>query len=419
MNPRMTLLLAALWLALAGPAAAETLRVLTSYPPEMVELYQQAFARVRPDLTLEVEYDHGGGALKTLRSPDQGGIDVWWAPAANAFPVLAREGGLQKLPGLEAGIETSLRGVALGDPARGLLPFELAGYGLALRADRLAARGLPTPARWDDLAKPIYAGQIALPVPSAIGYAPPMLETLLQERGWEQGWATWAEIAANATLVDAGGGVAVLNELLDGDRSIALTMDFFVRPLRKEGKPLTFAYPAPTLLSPAHVGIPVKAPHPEAARALVAFLLSDQGQTLLFDPAVSRLPVRRAVYAQAPADVARPFDPQAAGGRFDPALASARQAAVTALFDEWIAVRHAKLQTLFAAIHAAEAKGDRGRAALARAALAHPPLTAAAAADPALNALLRNPDSAEAKAIRAGWRNEADQTIEHAFAALH
>jgi len=414
----MTLLGVALCLGLAGPAAAETLRVLTSYPPEMTELYQQAFARERPDLTLDFQYEHGPEALKTLRAADQGGIDVWWAPALNAFPLLAREGRLQSLTGLGDGVETTWRGVTLGDAARGLLPFELAGYGLAVRLDSLAARGLPVPSRWTDLAKPAYAGQVAMPVPSAIGYAPPMLETLLQEQGWEQGWATWAEIAANATLVDAGGGIAVLNELLDGPRSIALTMDFFVRPLRQEGKPLSFTYPTPTLLSPAHVGIPVKAPHPAAARALVAFLLSESGQTLLFDPAVSRLPVRRSVYAQAPADIARPFDPTMAGGRFDPALAASRQAVITALFDEWITVRHARLQTLFAAIHAAEAKGDRGRATLARAALAHPPLDAAAATDPALNALLRTPDSAEAKIIRAGWRTKADQAIDHAFAAL-
>ncbi|SEH40336.1 ABC transporter substrate-binding protein [Magnetospirillum fulvum] len=403
---------------LAGPVRAETLRVITSYPPDMMELYEKAFAQVRPDIKIEFLPGHGAEALEALRAPDQSGIDVWWAPAANAFPALAREGGLRPLGSLGDGIETSVWGMRIADPAGTYLPFEIAGYGFAVRPDYLARHRLPKPTDWSDLVKPVYAGHIVMPVPSSVGYAPAMIEILLQNQGWDKGWAAWTEIAANSSLMDGGGGAALLNELFDGSKGIALIMDFFVRPARIEGKPVSFTYPSVSFVTPAHVGITTKAPHPEQARAFVQFLLSPAGQMLLMEPAVSRLPVRKSVYAKAPAGYPRPFDAAPPAHAFDQAKASARQAVLKALFDDAITSRHAKLKDLFAAIHDAEKQGDSAKAQKARALATRIPLDETAAADPALNAAMNNLDSDEAKAIRAKWRAEVNDATARAFAVL-
>jgi len=403
---------------LAGTARAETLHVYTSYPPDIMELYEKAFAKVRPDIKLEFQWGHGAEALEALRAPDQGGFDVWWAPAANAFPILAREGGLRPLGALRDGIETSVWGMKLGDDAGTYLPFEIAGYGFALRPDYLTRHHLPKPTKWSDLAKPVYAGHVVMPVPSSVGYAPAMIEIPLQYQGWDKGWALWTEIAANSSLMDGGGGAALLNELLDGTKGVALIMDFFVRPARLEGKPVTFTYPSVTFVSPAHVGITAKAPHPEEAQAFVKFLLSDAGQSLLMEPAVSRLPVRKSVYAKAPTGFPHPFDAAAPDHAFDQAKASARQAVLKALFDDVITSRHARLKELFTAIHAAEKHGDNAKAEKARALATRVPLDEAAAADLGLNAVMTNPDSDEAKTIRAKWRSQADEATTRAFAVL-
>lgn len=405
-------------LCLAGTAQAETVRVFTSYPQDMMDLYEQAFAKVRPDIQLDFQWGHAPDALTTLRRPDQGGVDVWWSPASNAFPVLAREGGLRRLGELAKGVETQVWGMPLGDAKGTYTAFEIAGYGFVLRPDYLARNHLQVPEDWPDLAKPDYAGHVVLPVPSTIGYAPAMIEIPLQHMGWDKGWGLWAAIAANAELMDGGGGVAMINELAEGEKGIGLVMDFFVRPAKAEGKPVVFVYPAVSAVNPAHVGITAKAPHPEAAAAFVRFVLSEEGQRLLMSHGVARLPVRRALYASAPADYPRPFAARRPTTVYDPDKALARQPVLKVLFDAYITDRHDRLVALFAAIRKAEARGEQAKADKARALALELPVSEAEAADAALNAPVDRSDGEAAQALRAKWGAVVSANTARAFAVL-
>jgi len=418
------LLRATLALALGGLApwgtalAADTVRVFTSYPQEMMDRYEQAFAKANPDIKLDFQWGHGGDAMATLRQPDQGGVDVLWSPALKAFPALAREGAFRPLGDGAKGIATKVGGMPLTDGKGTYAAFELAGYGFAVRPDYLTAHGLPVPRDWSDLARPAYAGHVILPVPSSTGFAPPMIEVILQHYGWDKGWALLAEIAANAELLDSGGGVAMVNELAEGAKGIGMIIDFFVRSAKADGKPVTFVYPEITAYVPAHVAITAKAPHAKAAEAFVRFVLSDQGQALLMTPEVMRLPVRPSVYAKAPADFPRPFEGNAAAFVFDPAKGNARQFAMTALFDAFITSRHAQLRDAFALIRKAEAEGNKARAETARQLLTSVPVSEAEIGGPALNATLENMDFEGAKAVKAGWTKAAAAGTAQALAVL-
>ncbi|MCR6630968.1 MAG: extracellular solute-binding protein [Magnetospirillum sp.] len=306
----------------------------------------------------------------------------------------------------------------LGDAKGTYTAFEIAGYGFVLRPDYLERHHLEAPKDWKDLAKPAYAGHVVVPVPSTIGYAPAMVEIPLQHLGWERGWGLWAEIAANAELMGGGGGVAMINELAEGAKGIGLVMDFFVRPAKAEGKPVTFIYPTVSAVNPAHVGITAKAPHGEAARAFVRFVLSEEGQRLLLAHGVARLPVRKALYASAPAGYPRPFEAPAPATIYDPEKALARQPVLKALFDAYITERHERLKALFAAIRAAEARGEGDKATQARALVLRLPLNEAEAADAQLNALMDKRDDEQAQAIRAQWSRRVAEATDQAFAVL-
>ena len=397
---------------------ADTVRVLTSYPQEMMDRYEQAFAKANPGIKLEFQWGHAPDALATLRQPDQGGVDVFWSPALKAFPTLAREGAFRPLGNVAKGVATTVGGVPLTDAKGTYTAFELAGYGFAVRPDYLARNGLPIPRDWADLAKPAYAGHVILPVPATIGFAPPMIEVILQHYGWDKGWALLAEIAANADLLDAGGGTAMVNELADGSKGIGMVIDFFVRSAKADGKPVTFVYPDATAYVPADVAITAKAPHPAAAARFVRFVLSDAGQALLMTPDVMRLPVRPSVYAKAPADFPHPFEGKAAGFAFDSAKGNARQLAMVALFDSFITQRHTRLKELFAEIRKAEAAGDQVGAGKARLLAASIPVSESEAGRQDLNATLENAESDDAKAIKDGWTRMVNDATEQAFAAL-
>ncbi|CAO3382787.1 ABC transporter substrate-binding protein [Azospirillum argentinense] len=359
--------------ALRAEPLESSLLVLTSYPDELVARFEAAFERANPDTDLRVLWKTGREAMPILRSADQGGVDVYWTPALRNFPVLRDEGRLaagladidrEALPGR---IGTQ----ALSDPSGRFEAFEVAGYGIIVNPAYLADRGLPTPRRWADLADPALAGHVAFPVPSRVGFAPVLVDIILQAEGWTAGWTLLQRIAASAELADRGPGVG--DSVASGRRGAGPTIDFQALNAQADGKPVDILYPERTAWLPAHIGVTAAAPHPKAAAAFVAFALSEEGQRILFHPDIRRHPVRPAVYRDAPAGTGNPF---AAAGAFayETERGSRREPAVAALFDALITRREDELRDLLALLdearRAAARTGDPALAAKAEEALA-------------------------------------------------
>ena len=108
---------------------------------------------------------------------------------------------------------------------------------------------------------------------------------------------------------------------------------------------------------PANIAIVKDAPHPNAAAAFIEFLLSTEGQKLLLDPAIRRLPVNPDTYALAPKDLPNPFKDKSIGAavNFDVALSKSRYNLVNSLFDVVITYRRKDLVEAVKAIQEAEA----------------------------------------------------------------
>ena len=100
------------------------------------------------------------------------------------------------------------------------------------------------------------------------------------------------------------------------------------------------------------------APNQTGGKAFIDFILSEQGQAILFDPKIRRLPVRTASYAKAPEGLPNPFqfkwlaDPKS---KFDVDKSEKRFAAVDALYDQLITFQHEPLKAATKALHDAEA----------------------------------------------------------------
>jgi ABC-type glycerol-3-phosphate transport system substrate-binding protein len=100
------------------------------------------------------------------------------------------------------------------------------------------------------------------------------------------------------------------------------------------------------------------APNAEAAAAFIEFILSTEGQELLLDPKIRRLPVNPATYAKAPKDFPNPFKDKTIGAavKFDLALSKGRYNVINSLFDVMITYRLDELRGAVKAIQDAEAK---------------------------------------------------------------
>jgi ABC-type glycerol-3-phosphate transport system substrate-binding protein len=256
----------------------------------------------------------------------------------------------------------------------------------------LKAKKLPVPAQWSDLTKTVYHNHVGMSAPSRSGTTHLTVETLLQGDGWNEGWAKWKQIAGNFKTVTARS-FGVPDGVNSGSFGVGIVIDFFGLSSKGSGFPVDFVYPKTTALVPANIGVLNNAPHPKAAKAFIDFLLSDQGQEILLNKKIRRLPVNPATYAKAPPNFPNPFKDGSTIGaavNFDVKLSKSRYNLVNSMFDVMITYRMDDLRAATKAIQDAEAaNGNSKLIAEAKALVAALPITEAEAADPAFAGIFK------------------------------
>src|SRR5690606_37655049 len=182
------------------------------------------------------------------------------------------------------------------------------------------------------------------------------IETVLQGEGWEKGWATWKWISGNMnTVTERSFGVP--DAVNSGSTGFGIVIDFFGLASKASGFPVELVYPSVTAIVPANIGVIKNAPNHEGAKKFVEYLLSPEGQKVLLNPAIMRLPINPEAYKDAPEGFPNPFDKDFAPGaiQFDVDKSGVRYNLVNSLFDVLVTFRLQDLREAVAAIHKAEA----------------------------------------------------------------
>lgn len=181
-----------------------------------------------------------------------------------------------------------------------------------------------------------------------------------------------------------------------GQFGLGVVIDFFGLSSKASGFPVDFLYPPVTTLVPANIAIVKNAPNPKLAAAFIEYLLSPEGQEVLLDPKIRRLPVNPATYAKAPKGFPNPFKDKSIGSavKFDLQLSKSRYNIINSLFDVMITYRQEALRDATKAIQTAEAKakGNAGAMKLiaeAKALVAKMPITEAKASEKAFNSIFK------------------------------
>ncbi len=330
--------------------------IVTSFSRDVTTPFVQAFERKHPGTKVEIQNRSTTAGVAFVRETRSSPPDLFWASAPDAFEVLKKNALLQKYAPRAEGIAAKVGAYPVNDPEGFYVGFAASGYGIMYNTRYMQANRLPAPKEWDDLKQPIYAGHVGISAPSRSGTTHLTIETILQGEGWAKGWASLLEIGGNlASVSDRSFGVP--DAVNSGQYGIGIVIDFFGLSAKASGFPVEFVYPTVTTLVPANIGIIAGARNPRAAAAFVEFLLSPEGQEILLDPKIQRLPVRAATYDKAPAAYPNPFKDANLGARvkFDADLSEARYELVNSLYDRLITFRLKELNEAWKAIHAAEA----------------------------------------------------------------
>jgi ABC-type Fe3+ transport system substrate-binding protein len=397
------ILVAVLALAVAAApfsagAVEDKLVIVTSYPPDTTTTVKAAFEKKHPGIKVEMLRKKTTAGIKYLQeTAGNNRSDMFWASAPDAFEVLKGDGLLQKYEVKVKGIPEKVGAFPINDPEGYYKGFAASGYGIMWNTRYLKAKKLPVPKTWADLAKPVYHGHVGMSAPSRSGTTHLTVETLLQGMGWAEGWAMWKAIAGNfKTVTERSFGVP--DGVNSGQFGIGIVIDFFGLSSEASGFPVKFIYPPVTTLVPANIAIVKSAPHPKAAAAFIEFLLSSDGQEVLLDPKIRRLPVNPATYAKAPAGFPNPFEDKSIGAavEFDLQLSKNRYNVINSLFDVMVTYRLKDLRAATKAIQDAEAKmADKSNAAArklideAKALVAAVPIEAAQASQQDFNRIFK------------------------------
>ena len=337
--------------------AQQQVVIVTSFPKELTEAYKKAFEAKNPGIKVEILNKPTSAGVAYIReAPATNKPDVFWVSAPDAFEVLAGEKLLAKIDSPAKEVPAKIGNYPINDPKGFYLGQALAGYGIMWNTRYMKAHKLPEPKEWADLTKPVYFSHVAMSSPSRSGTTHLTVETVLQGEGWQKGWQQMLMIAGNcAAITERSFGVP--DGVNNGQYGIGLVIDFFGLAGKASKFPVEFVYPSVTAIVPANIGMVANAKNADNARKFINYALSPEGQELLFDPAISRLPVLPGAYKKAPPGFPNPFTgtikPKV---NFDSELSESRYYVVSSIFDQTITFRHKELTQATMAINEAAAK---------------------------------------------------------------
>jgi phosphoglycerate transport regulatory protein PgtC len=252
----------------------------------------------------------------------------------------------------------------------------ISGFGLLINRPNLEEKQLPLPADWDDLTQARYQGALLMSSPSRSDTNHLMVESLLQQRGWQPGWEILLSSAGNLITISSRS-FGVADKIKNGLGSVGPIIDNYANLLLDDPH-LVFRYFPQAAASPTYIAITHNSHYPTEARRFIQFLLSPQGQQVLADTNTGKYPV-------IPLPASSPRFAQQQKLLHQPPLnyqlLLQRQRMVQKLFDTAISFRLSQLKDAWKALHGAESRLKRPLPEI-RALLTAIPVTQAQSEDP-------------------------------------
>jgi len=147
---------------------------------------------------------------------------------------------------------------------------------MVVNRDRLADKGLPMPVTWEDLIKPVYKNEIAMPSPLESGTGSTILSTFVDAFGWQFVENLHENIYQYS---DGGSGGAKLAGT--GEVTIGLSYDTTCFATQSSGRPVDVVFGRITPNTSEGGGLVAGAPHPDEAKVFLDWMASKDAATIL------------------------------------------------------------------------------------------------------------------------------------------
>ncbi|ABL78882.1 extracellular solute-binding protein [Thermofilum pendens] len=271
-----------------------------------------------------------------------------------------------KSPGYDA-IPSTFLGFPLKDPDEMWHPKLWWGHGFMYNTKVLEKLGLQPPKTWDDLLDPKWKDLIVMCTPSRSSSTYINVGIIIQNRGWDQGWAFWRRLAANVgAFVQRSADVVDL--VSKGEYAVGFAYSQGAIINRYNGYPVSM-YMDPTGFIVSGVSLLKGAPHPNIAKAFLDWWYTEDAQQAALS--AGGIPVLPTVKIAGPPNSTAAILREYLGGKdtiydylktftnvkfYNFTFAEAMYTNISKIFDNTIVAKHSELKDAWSTILSVQAK---------------------------------------------------------------
>jgi iron(III) transport system substrate-binding protein len=281
----------ALTLALSAPTWAGEITVYTSLEEDDAKVYLEAFARVEPDVKvnmLRLSTGDLGARMLAEKSNPRHDVIWGWAVTQMVDPRILEMLEPYSPPGVDK-VNQQFR-----DPQGRW--FATTGYlaAFCVNTEVLKSKNLPMPTSWQDLLNPVYKDQLIMPNPASSGTGYLQISSLLQIKGEDEGWKFLHELDKNmGQYIKSGSKPCKLTRV--GEYAVGASFAFVGVKSIQEGYPIKVVIPSEGAGYEIEVsGLMHSSTHKADARQFLNWLLT---------PEAARLYGERAAMSSVPGSV--------------------------------------------------------------------------------------------------------------------
>lgn len=220
------------------------------------------------------------------------GADIFWGGESALYDKLAEQNLIAKLD-LPKDVVDSIpasigkpKPIPLKDPKGFWIGTVLEPYGLVYQPKVLQRLGVPVPKDWDDLLHSKLKGHVAQCAPTRSSSSHATYEVILQRDGDEKGWEWLKHLGGNTGIFTARSR-DVPSVVAKGEFAVGFAVPSYMAfEDRLAGFDIKFVAPKTAWVTPEPMSVLAGAPHPNAARAFVEFVLSERGQRVAMERGV-------------------------------------------------------------------------------------------------------------------------------------
>lgn len=223
--------------------AAEKISVYTAFENEQLAPYKKAFEAANPGYEIQWVRDSTGiVTARLLAEKDNPQADAIWGLAASSLLLLEEHGMLQGYApkGLED-IKAEFKSSKNPPTWVGNDAWMAAVCYNTIEGEK---RGLPKPETWQDLLKPVYAGQLTMPNPASSGTGFLTVSGWLQTMGEEAAWAYMDKLNENVAAYTHSGSKPC-KQAAAGEYVMGISIEYTGASLATKGAPIATILPKP------------------------------------------------------------------------------------------------------------------------------------------------------------------------------